>query len=63
MCHYWRRLLFGAPGSHQFATAVWTLSLNHKLLQKKRLFTRWLKDQSLGRIVRASSTVSREASQ
>lgn len=26
-----RWLRVGASGSHQFATAVWTLSLNHKL--------------------------------
>ena len=39
MSDYWHSLLIGAPGSHQFATAVWTLSLNHKLLQKKRLLT------------------------
>lgn len=26
--------LIGAPGSHQFATAMWTLSLNHKLRRR-----------------------------
>lgn len=34
-------LLIGAPGSHQFAATPWTLSLNHKLLQKKRLPSVW----------------------
>jgi len=32
---YRRRLLTGALGSDQFATAVWTLSLNHSLLHEK----------------------------
>jgi len=41
VCHYWHRLLIGAPGSYQFATAVWTLSLNHKLLHKKRFLPLW----------------------
>ena len=31
----WHGLLIGAPGSHQFAIAMWTLSLNHKLTRKK----------------------------
>jgi len=33
----WHWLLISAPGSHQFAIAVWTLSLNHKLLHQKML--------------------------
>lgn len=36
----WRWLTIRAPGSHQFAVAPWTLSLNHKAPQKKRLSLR-----------------------
>lgn len=34
--------LSGAPSSHQFAIAVWTLSLNHKLLNRIAYFIRAL---------------------
>src|ERR1700751_2440913 len=37
----WHWLLIGVPGSHQFAIAVWTQSLNHKLLHQKRFLTLW----------------------
>jgi len=33
---YWHSLQIGAPSSYEFATAVWTLSLNHWFLQGKR---------------------------
>ena len=33
----WAVTVVTKPGSHQFATTVWTLSLNQKLLQKKRI--------------------------
>jgi len=36
VCNYWHRLLIGASGSYQFATALWTRSLNHELLREKR---------------------------
>ena len=38
------RLLIGAPGSHQFATALRTLSLNHKLSYSERISCRSLRE-------------------
>src|SRR5579859_3718572 len=31
---YWRWLPIRVPGSHQFATAVWTISSNHKVRRR-----------------------------
>ena len=35
MCDCEHCLLIDSPGSHQFASAVWALSLNHKLLAEE----------------------------
>jgi len=34
---YGHSLRIGAPGPYEFAAALWTLSLNHWLPQRKRL--------------------------
>ena len=34
VCDHWHSLLIGALGSHQFAIALWTLSLNHSLAEE-----------------------------
>ena len=59
---YWRWLPIRVPGSHQFATAMWTISSNHKV-RRRNVSRCAMRDQLAGWMVRASSAVSREGSQ